>query len=90
MNNRKKWTSIQSITIITIILLIFVYIGFDLVKFKPQIKEDLKKIKKEYVELLDERIPEIDSILEVQTKQISSQSLDINNLRNKVKNLTFE
>lgn len=90
MNNIKKWASIQSIIIITTIFLIFVYIGMDLIKINPEIKSDLKDVKLDVVKLslfLDKKVPEIDSTLKLQAEQISEQSLDIENLNKKVKNL---
>lgn len=93
MNNKKKWTSPQSLIILVIVLLIFVYIGVDMTKVKPSIKSDLKEVKKEYVELssfLDRKIPEIDSTLRIQAEQISSQSDDINALNKKVSGLGSE
>jgi len=93
MENRKKWSSPQSLIIMAIVLLIFVYIGIDLGQTKPQIKQDLKEVKQEYVELsnfLDKKVPEIDSTLKVQAEQISSQGKDINFLNEKVKDLGTE
>lgn len=90
MDTKKKWTSPQSLLILAIVLLIFVYIGIDMTKVKPSIKTDLKEVKKEYVELstfLDRKIPEIDSTLRIQAEQISSQSEDINALNEKVSGL---
>jgi len=90
MDNKKKWTSPQSIIIMAIVLLIFVYIGFDMTKTKPAIQADIKEIKSEYVELsqfLDKKIPEFDSTLRVQAEQISNQGKDINSLNEKVSEL---
>lgn len=90
MDTKKKWTSPQSLLILAIVLLIFVYIGIDMAKVKPSIKSDLKEVKKEYVELssfLDQKIPEIDSTLRIQAEQISTQSEDINALNEKVSGL---
>jgi len=91
MDNKKKWTSPQSLIIMVIVLLIFVYIGFDLAQTKPAIKADIKEIKGEYVELsqfLDEKIPEIDSTLRIQANQISKQGGDINVLNDRVSELS--
>lgn len=93
MNNKKKWTSPQALIIIGIVLLIFAYIGVDVIKTKPSIKADLKEVKKEYVELsqyLSEKIPEIDSTLKIQAIQISSQSKDINSLIDQVQGIASE
>ena len=90
MDTKKKWTSPQSLLVMAIVLLIFVYIGIDMAKVKPSIKSDLKEVKKEYVELssfLDQKIPEIDSTLRIQAEQISTQSEDINALNEKVSGL---
>lgn len=90
MEKRKKWLSSQSLIIMAIILLIFAYIGIDMMQIKPQIKKDLNEVKQEYVELsnfLDKKVPEIDSTLRIQAEQISSQGNDINFLNEKVKNL---
>lgn len=90
MDNKKKWTSPQSLIIMVIVLLIFAYIGYDLAKTKPSIKADIKEIKGEYVELshfLDEKIPEIDSTLRIQADQISNQGKNINSLNERVSDL---
>ena len=90
MDNKKKWTSPQSLIVMVIVLLIFVYIGFDLAKTKPTIKAEIKEVKGEYVELsqfLDEKIPEFDSTLRIQAEQISNQSKDINSLNERVNDL---
>jgi uncharacterized protein YoxC len=90
---RKKWFSSQSLIIIAIILLIFSYIGVDVIKTKPKIKSDIDSIKVQYKELstyLDDKIPEIDSTLRIQATQISSQSEDIEELNNKLKNISDE
>jgi len=91
--DRKKWKSPQSIIIMSIILLLFLYIGIDVIKTKPEIKNDIREVKKEYLELsgfLDKKIPEIDSTLRIQSLQISKQSEDINSLNSKVKTITKE
>jgi alpha-D-ribose 1-methylphosphonate 5-triphosphate synthase subunit PhnL len=91
MDNKKKWTSPQSIIIMAIVLLIFVYIGIDMVRTKPAIQTDLKEMKVEYVELsqfLDKKIPEIDSTLKIQADQILNQGKDINSLNERVKDLS--
>jgi hypothetical protein len=91
MDIKKKWTSPQSLIIMTIVLLIFIYIGFDMTKIKPEIKADMRSIKSEYVELsefLDKKIPEIDSTLKFQADQISEQSTSINILNDRVSNLS--
>lgn len=93
MEKKKKWTSPQSLIIIAIVLLIFTYIGIDLGQTKPQIRKNLKEVKQEYVELsnfLDKKVPEIDSTLKIQAKQISNQGKDINFLNDRVKNLRTE
>lgn len=93
MATRKNWASSQSLIIMAVILLIFVYIGIDMGQTKPRIKNDLKEVKKEYVELstfLDKKVPEIDSTLRIQAKQISSQGEDINFLNDKLKDLGTE
>ena len=90
MDNKKKWTNPQSLIIMAIVLLIFVYIGFDMAQTKPAIKADIKEIKSEYVELshfLDKKIPEFDSTLRVQAEQISNQGKDINSLNERVRDL---
>jgi predicted PurR-regulated permease PerM len=90
MDIKKKWTSPQSLIILAIVLLIFVYIGVDMAKVKPSIKSDLNEVKQEYVELsdfLDQKIPEIETTLKTQAEQISSQSKDINALNEKVSEL---
>lgn len=87
MNKDKKWLSVQSIAIIAIIILIFVYIGLDLFKIKPSIKNDMDKIQKDYTELseyLDSKIPDIDSTLKIQARQLSIQGQDIDSLNVKV------
>jgi len=89
--DRRNWKSPQAIIIIAIIVVIFLYIGIDMAKTKPQIKRDIVEVKKEYLELsgfLDKKIPEIDSTLRIQADQISKQSEDINSLNSKVKTIT--
>ncbi len=90
IDTKKKWASPQSIIIMAIVLLIFVYIGIDMGKIKPAIKADIREIKGEYVELsqfLNYKIPEIDSTLRIQADQISNQSKDINSLNERVSEL---
>jgi hypothetical protein len=89
--DKQKWNSSQSIIVIAIIFLIFIYISVDLASTKPQIKKDIDDVKKEYLDLsgfLDKKIPEIDSTLKIQAKQISKQSEDIGSLNSKVKGIT--
>lgn len=93
MNHKRKWRSPQAIIIIAIILLIFTYIGIDVTQTNPQIREGMDSIKKEIVVLsdfLDVKIPEIDSALQIQAGQISSQGEDISSLNKKVKELGSE
>jgi len=90
MDNKKKWTTPQSLIIMAIVLLIFVYIAIDMTRTKPSIKADIKEVKGEYVELslfLDAKIPEIDSTLKIQADQISNQGKDINSLNERVSDL---
>jgi len=89
--DRKKWKSPQALIVMALIFLIFLYIGIDMGKVKPEIKRDLKEVKKEYTELsgfLDRKIPEIDSILRIQATQIPRQGEDIDSLNSKVNSIT--
>ncbi|HPI82730.1 MAG TPA: hypothetical protein PK122_05885 [Candidatus Paceibacterota bacterium] len=89
--DRKKWKSPQALIVIALVFLIFLYIGIDMAKVKPEIKRDLQEVKKEYTELssfLDRKIPEIDSTLRIQATQISRQGEDIDSLNSKVSSLT--
>lgn len=89
--DRKKWKSPQAIIVMSLIFLIFLYIGIDLAKVKPKIRKDFKEVKREYTELsgfLDRKIPEIDSTLRIQATQITRQGEGIDSLNSKVKLLT--
>jgi len=91
MAQKKKWTSLQSLIVIALILTIFSYIAIDLTKTKPQIKSGLDEVKTEYFELsgyLDTKIPEIDSAIKIQAKQLSEQGVEIDALNKTVKNIT--
>jgi cob(I)alamin adenosyltransferase len=91
--DRKKWKSPQAIIIMAIVILLFLYIGIDIAKTKPAIRNDLQEIKKEYVDLskfLDKKMPEIDSTLRIQADQISKQSEDISTLNSKFQDLAQE
>ena len=87
MDKKKKWSSPQAIIVMALILLIFAYIGFDVVKTKPAIKADIEVIKTDYKELsgfLETKMPIIDSTLEKQADQINQQSIDIAELNGAV------
>ena len=87
---RKKWTSPQAIIVMAIIVLLFLYIGIDIAKTKPSIKADIKEVKKDYTELsefLDQKLPEIDSTLELQAEQLTQQGADITVLNERVSKL---
>lgn len=90
MDSRKNWKSPQAIIVMALILLIFLYMGIDMARTKPQIKSDLKEVKAEYVELsgfLDKKLPEIDSTLRIQADQISNQGAQIDSLNQTVKKI---
>lgn len=87
----KKWWSIQSILVIIIIIMIFTYIGIDLVKTKPAMQKDLVEIKSEYKNLskyLTSKLPEIDSALHSHSDQIYKQGVIIKSLNIRFKNLS--
>lgn len=91
MDSKKKWASPQALIVIAIVLLIFVYIGIDMAKTKPAIKADIKEVKENYIELsgfLDEKLPEIDSTLEIQAQQIAKQGGDIGILNYRLQNMS--
>jgi len=79
----KKWKNPQAYIIVTIILLIFVYIGIDAFKTKPQIQKNLTEVQGQYVDLsnfLDKKIPQIDSTFKEQAKQINEQKIQMTEL----------
>lgn len=84
MEKKAKWSSPQSLLISIIIVLIIVYIGLDAFKTKPQIRQEVEKVKIQYTELskyLDKKIPEIDSTLKDQSGKIIEQTIDIDSLK---------
>ena len=84
MEKKAKWSSPQSLIIITIIVLISFYIAIDAFKTKPYIKQEVENVRIQYKELsnyLDAKIPEIDSALKIQEVKIIQQGEDIENLK---------
>jgi len=91
MRTRKNWKSPQALIIMALVTLIFVYIGLDMAKTKPQIKSDLIEVKHDYLELssfLDTKIPEIDSTLRIQSDQLTRQGSEIDALNETVREMT--
>jgi len=57
-----------------IIILIFSYIGYDLFIFSPKYEKKVANIEKQFNELkiyLDKKLPEIDSAINITSKQYS-------------------
>lgn len=77
---KRKWNSIQSITVIAIIFLIFLYIGLDIALTKPKMRSDINTLKTEYTVLssfVHSKVHEIDSTLKKHNKQIIEQKTQI-------------
>jgi hypothetical protein len=90
---KSKWKTPQSFVVIAIIVVIFAYIAVDALVSKPQIKNDLKEVKGQYVELstfLDEKIPEIDSTFREHAGQIQQQKSQITVLQETLGELNEE
>ena len=80
METNKSWKSFQSILVIFIIILIFVYIGFDALIFRPKITNEITSIKTKYERLIEYKIPEIDSTLKNHTITLEDQTQKLNDL----------
>jgi hypothetical protein len=90
---KSKWQNPQSIIITLIIILIFSYISIDIIRTKPQIKENINEVRKEYRQLsgfLDKKIPEIDSTLKHQADQISKQGKDLDILNYRIERISID
>lgn len=80
----KKWNNSQSVIVISIIVVIFLYILFDAFMNKPHMRKDINDIKMEYTELskfLDEKIPEIDSTFKDHAIQLQEQKEQMDTLQ---------
>ncbi len=81
---KKKWKSPQAIIVLTLIVLIFIYIGFDIISTKPKLKKDITNVKNQYVELssyIEMKIPQIDSTFREHADQIEQTKTSMNDLR---------
>jgi cbb3-type cytochrome oxidase subunit 3 len=70
--NKKGYRKISSMCIITIVFIIFGYIGYDLFVFGPRYRHRVDNVKEELDDLkvyLNSKIPEIDSAINVSNKQ---------------------
>lgn len=80
----KKWKSPQALIVLALIVLIFVYIGYDALSAKPKLEKDIVEVKNQYVELssyIEAKIPEIDSTFKEHAEQIEQTKLSMNDLR---------
>jgi len=84
MEKKAKWISLQSLTIILIVVLIMAYISVDAFKTKPYIKQEVELVKIQYDSLskyLNKKLPEIDSTLKEHSTKIIEQTTDIEGLK---------
>ena len=82
MKKNKNFNFIGTL-IITFVLLLIVYTGWDAFKVRPQIKEKVDTVSVEFKELkiyLDAKLPEIDSVLILHTDQIQEQNLQLSEI----------
>jgi len=80
MEKISKWKTPQAIIVMAIIAVIFAYIAVDAFISKPKMRNEIKDVKGEYVELstfLDQKIPEIDSTFKEHATQIKQQKSQI-------------
>jgi hypothetical protein len=80
METNKSWKSFQSILIISIIVLIFIYIGYDAMIFRPSVNNEIISIKSNYEKLVRYKIPEIDSTLKNHTITLEDQTTQLKKL----------
>lgn len=70
---RKSPATFQTISIITIVVMIFGYILFDLVMFKPESKHKMQVVYEKFDSLevfLAKKLPEIDNAIKLQDAQV--------------------
>ena len=82
MKKHKKFNFIGTL-IISFVILLIVYTGWDAFKVRPQIKEKVDTVSVEFKELkiyLDAKLPEIDSVLILHTDQIQEQNLQLSEI----------
>lgn len=81
---KSKWTSTQSLIIISIIITLFTYIWVDYFIVKPKIEKNVEKIRENFLELssfLDTKFPLLDSILIEQSAQLKKQNEELDKLK---------
>lgn len=91
MKEKNTWLSSHSLFIVAIIMLMFTYMLCDVFLFKPQYKQHVVELKSKYDSLqiyVDQKFPELDSILEIHSKELSEQSKQIDELNKSIKKYT--
>ena len=70
---KNKWFTRQSIIVYAIIILIFAYISCDAFIAKPKMQREIDTIRDEYVEIVKNKLPEIDSTFKHHAQEIEAQ-----------------
>jgi hypothetical protein len=91
MDKNKRWSNIQSIIIIAIIAVMMAYMCIDFFVTTPNVKKRVDAVTVQYHQLhkyLDAKIPEIDSTIKVQSKQLNTQSNEIQGLKTTISSIS--
>jgi len=86
-STKKSWTSIQSIIIILLISLIFGYMAYDSIIYRPKVNVEIKKLRGKYEELhtyMNIKFPEIDSTLKAHTIDLKKQAEQLDSLNKEI------
>ena len=84
MKKNKNFNFIGTL-IITFVLLLIVYTGWDAFKIRPEFKQKIDTVSVEFHELklyLDAKLPEIDSVLVLHTEQLEEQNVQLDRINN--------
>ena len=82
MKPQKKF-SFTGTLVILVAMLLLVYTGWDAFKVRPEINQRVDTVASEFHQLkiyLDDKLPEIDSVLVLHTDQIKEQNIQLDEL----------